>query len=103
MVIVPRASTHLDFAVLPPLLPASRYGQDLSSAYIQAWLAKYLNHDASADAVLLGRQLSYLEPAGRGSRTLLTIPRDPFLSFYFCSGYAMHGVPTNTDLVGAGC
>ena len=39
MVIVPRASTHLEYTDIAYVLPASRYGQDLSSHYTQAWLA----------------------------------------------------------------
>ena len=42
MTIVPRASTHLDYTDIAYALPASRYGQALSSVYTQAWLERYL-------------------------------------------------------------
>ena len=45
MLIVPRASTHLEYTDIPYALPASRYGQDLTSVYVQAWLGKYMKHD----------------------------------------------------------
>ena len=53
MVIVPRASTHLEYTDIPYVLPASRYGQDVASHYTQAWLGKYLQHDPAADDALL--------------------------------------------------
>jgi hypothetical protein len=45
MLIVPRASTHLEYTDIPYALPASRYGQDFSSYYVQAWLGRYLKHE----------------------------------------------------------
>ena len=62
MVVVPRASTHLEYTDIPLVLPASRYGQDLSSHYVQAWLDRYLKH-RSNDAALTGDTFRYLEPA----------------------------------------
>src|SRR6185503_11712971 len=38
MVIVPRASTHLEYTDIAYVLPASRYGQGVASHYTQAWL-----------------------------------------------------------------
>ena len=35
MLVVPRASTHLEYTDIPFVLPASRYGQDLASVYVQ--------------------------------------------------------------------
>ncbi len=58
MVIVPRASTHLEYADIPLVMPASRYGQALSSVYVQRWLGRYLKHEgvsakpAGADPLL---------------------------------------------------
>jgi len=46
---VPRASTHLDYSDIPYVLPASRYGQDLTSVYVQAWLDRYLKHQGEPD------------------------------------------------------
>lgn len=87
MLIVPRASTHLDYTDLPLVLPASRYGQALTSVYTQAWLDKHLRGDRSADARLLARRHTYLEPQGRGEWKPVVLERDALLSFYFCSGY----------------
>lgn len=81
MLIVPRASTHLDWTDIPLVLPASRNGQSLSSVYVQAWLDKYLKHRPEADAVLLGSEHRYLEPAAGGDRREVTLDRDePFRS-----------------------
>src|SRR4051794_14992566 len=45
MLVVPRASTHLEYTDIAYVLPASRYGQDLTSVYVQAWLDRYLKHE----------------------------------------------------------
>src|SRR3954447_22998011 len=47
MVVVPRASTHLEYTDIAYALPASRYGQDVASYYTQAWLDRYLKHEGS--------------------------------------------------------
>ena len=47
MLVVPRASTHLEYTDIPLVLPASRYGQALASHYTQAWLDRYLKHRAT--------------------------------------------------------
>jgi hypothetical protein len=44
MLIVPRASTHLEYTDIAYALPASRYGQDFTSYYVQAWLDRYMRH-----------------------------------------------------------
>ncbi|NEK86739.1 alpha/beta hydrolase [Blastococcus saxobsidens] len=106
MVVVPRASTHLEYTDVPYVLPASRYGQAVSSVYTQAWLAKYLRHDPSADDVLLGTSLEYLEPDATGTWRPISLDRDENLSFYFCSGYAVttaDGAVRDDDLAGVGC
>ncbi len=87
MLIVPRASTHLEYTDIPWVLPASRYGQDVASYYTQAWLNKYLKHDPAADAALLATNFSYLEPVNVGVWKPITLNRAARLSFYFCSGY----------------
>src|SRR4051794_18276317 len=45
MLVVPRASTHLEYTDIAYALPASRYGQDFTSYYVQAWLDRYLKHE----------------------------------------------------------
>jgi dienelactone hydrolase len=102
MLVVPRASTHLDYTDIPLVLPASRYGQALTSVYTQAWLDKYLKQRASADKRLLATSWTYLEPAGQGRWEKVTLRRDSLLSFYFCSGYDFDG-NVNADVARAGC
>jgi dienelactone hydrolase len=106
MVIVPRASTHLEYTDISYVLPASRYGQDVASHYAQAWLDKYVKHDPTADAALLATTFRYLEPTSTGWRAV-TLNRADRLSFYFCSGYdftrAGGGRAVNDDIAGVGC
>lgn len=64
MLVVPRASTHVEFTDIPLVLPASRYGQALTSVYVQRWLDRYLKHRSAAP--LLRVSFRYLEPAGNG-------------------------------------
>jgi dienelactone hydrolase len=104
MVVVPRASTHLEYTDIPLVLPASRYGQALSSHYVQAWLDRYLKH-RSNDAALTGDTFRYLEPAGNGVWAPVTLHRGSLLSFYYCSAYGFHSgskVLSNGDLARVG-
>jgi len=106
MVIVPRASTHLEYTDIPYVLPASRYGQDVASHYVQAWLDKYLKHRRGADRRLLAERFDYLEPAAGGEWESVALERAERLSFYFCSGYAFHTaggrLRENLDIGGVG-
>ncbi|WP_344837386.1 hypothetical protein [Actinocorallia longicatena] len=102
-VFVQRAATHLDYTDFPILLPASRNGGKVASAYAQAWLAKYLKHDPSADALLTGSSFRYFE-SGRWRE--LTVQRN--LSFYFCSAYHFalasgSGTAHSDDVTNVGC
>lgn len=92
MLVVPRSSTHLEYTDIPYVLPASRYGQDLASVYVQAWLDRYLKHEGD-DGALLGTSLHYLEPRGKGVWAPVTLDRDSNLSFSYCSAYALHSGP----------
>jgi hypothetical protein len=105
MVVVPRASTHLEYTDVALILPASRYGQALSSVYTQAWLGTYLRHDRSSRAAVTARSWTYLEPAADRRWTPVRLERDGLLSRYFCSGIDVrHGDRTvNPDLGGVGC
>lgn len=87
MLVVPRASTHLEYTDIPYVLPASRYGQALTSVYVQAWLDRYLKH-RGADSALTGTTLRYLEPRGKGVWAPVILDRGANLSFYYCSAYA---------------
>ncbi len=104
MLVVPRASTHLEYTDIPLVLPASRYGQALTSVYVQRWLGHYLQH-APAKA-LLAPSFRYLEPAGGGDWRTVRLDRDANLSFYYCSAYGFHadgGLEQNGDITGVGC
>jgi hypothetical protein len=90
MVIVPRASTHLEYTDISFALPASRYGQDVAGYYTQAWLDKYVKHKRGADARLLATELRYLEPTAGNRWSPVNLHRADRLSFYFCSGYGFH-------------
>jgi alpha-beta hydrolase superfamily lysophospholipase len=89
MLVVPRASTHLEYTDIPYVLPASRWGQALTSGYVQAWLDRYLKHRVD-DAALLSPSARYLEPRGRGTWAPVSLDRGDLLSFYYCSAYAFH-------------
>jgi hypothetical protein len=102
MVVVPRASTHLDYTDIPYVLPASRYGQDLTSVYVQAWLDRYMKHKSAAP--LLATSFRYLEPVAVGQWDPVTLDRSKLLSFYYCSGHSIKDGRTalNTDMGGVG-
>src|SRR4051794_20520872 len=105
MVIVPRASTHLEYTDISYVLPASRYGHDVASHYAQAWIDKNVNHAPAADDALLATRFDYLEPTATGWRSV-GLDRDQRLSFYFCSGHDIAtgaGRQTDDDLTGIGC
>ncbi len=105
MLVVPRASTHLEYTDIPLVLPSSRWGQALSSVYVQAWLDRYLKHRDNTRQ-LLGTRLHYLEPTGNGEWSPVTLHRNPLLSFYYCSAYSLdtgNGVRRDGDITGVGC
>ena len=105
MLVVPRASTHLDYTDIPLVLPASRHGQALTSVYVQRWLDRYVKHRGTSTR-LTARSFRYLEPTGRGRWTPVTLRRDPLLSFYYCSAYAVRdrtGLVAAGDVTGVGC
>jgi dienelactone hydrolase len=101
MVIVPRASTHLEYTDIALALPASRYGQDLTSVYTQAWLDRYLKHRSAAP--LLDTRMRYLEPVGKGEWEPVTLDRERLLSFYYCSAYAFGGRASEDVKGDVGC
>ncbi len=98
MLVVPRASTHLEFTDIAYVLPASRYGQALTSVYVQRWLGRYLKHRRTR---LLAARFRYLEPVDVGRWEPIELDRSERLSFYFCSGYSL-GRRVSTDIAGVG-
>lgn len=103
MLVVPRASTHLEYTDIPLALPASRWGQALTSTYVQRWLDHYLKNRPSLRP-LLATRMRYLEPVGGGEWEPVVLERDPLLSFYYCS--ALHldgGAVDDGDLTDVGC
>jgi hypothetical protein len=105
MVVVPRASTHLEYTDIALALPASRYGQALSSVYTQAWLGSYLGHDGRSRRALDATSWTYLEPRGDGVWAPIVLDRAARLSRYYCSGIDVRhgGRSVDPDLSGAGC
>ncbi len=104
MLVVPRASTHLEYTDIPYVLPASRYGQALTSTYVQLWLDRYLKH-VDNDATLLGTSWTYLEPRGKGVWAPVNLDRTSALSFYYCSAYDLGSggdEVRNPDIAGVG-
>lgn len=101
MLVVPRASTHLEYTDIPLVLPASRWGQALTSTYVQLWLDRYLKHRGDL-ASLVGTRFDYLEPRAGGAREPVTLQRDDLLSFYFCSAYDLAG-RRDLDVTAVGC
>jgi hypothetical protein len=115
MLVVPRASTHLEYTDIAYALPASRYGQDFTSYYVQAWLGRYLKHEGVPAAKkrasskkkrrarkaalppdpLLATTIKYLEPVAVGKWAPVTLERAKQLSFYYCSGWSFHDPATN--------
>ena len=107
MVIVPRASTHLEYTDISYVLPASRYGQDVASHYAQAWIDKYLQaRPGRATTRCSATSFRYLEPTPSGGWQPVTLNRADRLSFYFCSGYDLatsSGRQRDDDIAGVGC
>jgi dienelactone hydrolase len=105
MVVVPRASTHLEYTDIALALPASRYGQALSSVYTQAWLGSYLGHDGRSRRALDATSWTYLEPRGDGVWAPIVLDRAARLSRYYCSGIDVRhgGRSVDPDLSGVGC
>lgn len=101
MLVVPRASTHLEFTDIPLVMPASRYGQALTSYYVQAWLDRYLKHRPNG-AALTATSMRYLEPVGNRTWRPTTLKRPSLLSFYYCSAIAVKGVARNGDIARVG-
>jgi hypothetical protein len=110
MLIVPRASTHLEYTDIPLVLPASRYGQDLTSVYVQRWLDRYLKHKGvrrPGPDPLLASSFDYLAPTAKGTWSPVTLDRSKQLSFYHCSAYGFHDragkLVESGDITGVGC
>ena len=104
MVVVPRASTHLEYTDIPLVLPASRYGQALSSHYVQAWLDRYLKH-TSNDPALTGERSATSNRQATVVWAPVTLHRGSLLSFYYCSAYGFHSgsrVLANGDIARVG-
>ncbi|MGN6781504.1 MAG: alpha/beta hydrolase, partial [Marmoricola sp.] len=84
--------------------PASRYGQDLTSHYVQAWLDRYLKHRHN-DRALFGTSFRYLEPVGNGRWAPVTLRREPLFSGRYCSAWRVRtasGLRENGDVAGVG-
>jgi hypothetical protein len=71
------------------------------------WLDRYLKRSGSADRRLRARRWSYLEPVGNGVWSPVQLRRADRSSFYYCSGWDMHGLRgrhrVRVDVGGVGC
>ena len=85
MVVVPRASTHLEYTDISYVLPASRYGQALTSVYI-AGVARPLPQARRRRPCWPRRSTTSSRPRS-ASGTTIKLDRASLLSFYYCSGY----------------
>ena len=106
MVIVPRASTHLEYTDIAYVLPASRYGQAVASLYTQAWLGSTCSTTRRRTTRCSATSLDYLEPDSTGTWRSVALDRAEHLSFYFCSGYDIgtaSGRQVDDDIAGVGC
>jgi hypothetical protein len=101
MLVVPRASTHLEWTDIPLVLPASRHGQALSSVFVQRWLDRYLRGKGNPHD-LLSDELRYLEPQGNGVWKPITLQRGPLMSERYCSAYSFAG-RSDLDWSDVGC
>ena len=96
---VPRASTHLEYTDIAYVLPASRYGQALTSV-VRAEVARSLPQAPPHDGC-------WQRASATSSRwtwaagTQIELDRSERLSFYFCSGYSLGG-RVSTDIAGVG-
>ena len=88
-VVVPRASTHLEYTDINYALPASRYGQDVASFYVQAWLDRYLKHDGAQRRLPARRSATSSRSATGKWAAGRCCGRAPLLSRYYCSAYAL--------------
>ena len=94
----PLAKVGTDVVVVTAATDESRWGQALSSVYVQRWLDTYLRGGPAAP--LLDDSFTYLEHRGRGVWQPVTLQRDALLSERYCSAYdfAGHVDPDWTDL-----
>lgn len=110
-----RSSTHLEWAYVPYILPASRLGERVSMYYTRAWLDRYLKGDKraterltaakfddSADVSSIGAgaydaaraAASPADPAaGNVPYRIAGLPVRDRLSFYYRSAYSLGGGP----------
>lgn len=84
MAVVLRASTHLEFTSAP-VLPASRYGQDVSRELTLAWFDKYLRDDETADDRLFGRTLAIDHLGPTGAAIPVELAPEDYMSFRYHS------------------
>ena len=81
---------------MPPVLPASRYGQDVASHYAQAWIDKYVKHDPAADDALLAPR--HVEPGDAGPGGPAVVLLLPGYDIGTASGRQVYD-----DIAGVGC
>lgn len=112
MLVIPRASTHLEYDYVPYVLPATRYGERVAMYYTLAWFDRYVKGDPSATARLIVTRFDDSadeSSIGAGTYDPATNSNVPYkiegdctsnrLSFYYDSRFYLNGgALTNDDM-----
>jgi dienelactone hydrolase len=104
MLVIPRASTHLEYDYVPLVFPATRYGERVAMHYTLAWFDRYVKGDASATARLIATRFDTSadrSSIGAGTYDAATNSNVPYkiegdctsnrLSFYHASRFYLEG------------
>jgi dienelactone hydrolase len=111
-IIIPRASTHLEYDYVPYVFPSTRYGERVAMYYTLAWFDRYVRGVTSATARLAATRFDGSADAsaiGAGTYDATTNSNVPYeiegdctsnrLSFYYNSRYYLEGgTQTNDDM-----
>ena len=112
MLVIPRASTHLEYDYVPLVFPATRYGERVAMYYTLAWFDRYVKGEASATARLIATRFddsADRSSIGAGTYDAATNSNVPYkiegdctsnrLSFYYASRFHLEGgALTNDDM-----
>jgi dienelactone hydrolase len=110
MLVIPRASTHLEYDYVPYLFTATRYGERVAFYYTRAWMDRYVKGDTSATQRLTATTFddsADTSSIGAGTYDLATNSNVPYkiagdcisnrLSFYYNSRYWLDGGALSND------
>jgi dienelactone hydrolase len=110
MLVIPRASTHLEYDYVPLVFPATRYGERVAMYYTLAWFDRYVKGDTSATARLTATRFddsADRSSIGAGTYDAATNSNVPYeiegdctsnrLSFYYASRFNLAGGAVLSD------